>query len=470
MMWRRGVLRDPEGSETSGSAGIPEKGPGGEKPPGAGEIPDGKDGAAPGAKAEGAGPGKTERTQEEREGDLFNLRRKLNENPSAELDEAELGLLDDFEAGKLEPKKRKVEGAVPGDEGGGDKAKGEGAAPQTDAEILAAALAEVGAKDLKELPTKVKELKKGLSGKTAQDVARLTEELAVHTRAADNLKLLPLALEDVAAGKPGAREWVEKTFGFKVPGGAKPAGEPGSRASEPAAGADGEIQFKEIPEGAFFTPEAGKEVNALLKSQVEALNAQARKIKELESSTAAGSAWQRGQVEAARRREANGTVSLELSALVAEPEFAELKPSSGNLLELLKDYWEGSDKDPVDPRIEPLVEVFSLAKEMGMRDYKKALRVAARSFLSKGISAKLEAAERKGRESLTRHKPSTGMSELLGSQTGEKPISDDLAEKYASGAIDAPEEWFTDGELDEKKIPGAVQRARLRLQASGRSS
>jgi hypothetical protein len=295
---------------------------------------------------------------------------------------------------------------------------------------LGSILEKIGAKTLDEAPAKLEsllKLKDELNGKQGEhDRSRRQLETTVDTLK-KNFERQQLFIEDYIQGKTEALEYAKAKFGDKF----KP--------QAPAAKPD----TKEFDN--FLDPDLAR----WAKAQVDSVKAEyAKEFESLKKETEVYR--QRHNQELAREN-----VIAEMTSLAEK--IPELKPQGGSIRQLMKEYFQGYDGDPVDPRLKPIFAVVELMKETrpdGSLRYPD-LETAYKVWAFNKLPGKIAEAQREGRKQLAGHSPTVGLSDQQGRNQGNyKQYTDADFELMAQGKMNIPEDW-TDkhGTLQMNKIP-----------------
>lgn len=402
-----------------------------------------------------AGPEKVINTPENQEKLRLILRRE-KEDPNVKFSDAELDLLDQHYAGKIQPAKRTKaavshvkeetdtpaddkpaeEEAPPSEEEDGEEApetdedeeeEAPGDEPDADA---AALMKEVGAKSLKEAVAKVKELRSKLGGKDAQAVAQLQRQVA-------NEKAL---WEDVAKGVPAALAHAEKVYGIKIASGPAPASTSAAPASTGAAsGGPPSSGRTYIDENLFIDPESAKIANEAFRArdaELDGLKSQLKEVLDERDRNRKDTAMTQAKMAVVDEMV---TVAQRMDALKAIP----------NLREAIAAWY---DKGTPDARLEVFNELFQIAEKEGCS-------LIAAATIKRGLDADrlVAEAEERGRKAAYGHKPNPSLS---GSQGGRNeqgnytPITQAQIEAMAEDHTLMPKDWFDDKDNPvQSKIP-----------------
>lgn len=294
-----------------------------------------------------------------------------------------------------------------------------------DAEAI---LKEVGAKNLKEAISKIKDLRKALSGKDAQAVATLSKENERYKSMVSNETKL---YEDIRKGVPEAIAHFEKSYGLKLAGNDQPRQVSNAQAKA------------YIDESKFIDPESAQLVNSAFSSQsaeIESLKAQMQEILS----------------EKTRYMHETASKQAELSVLdemVKVAQKVDALKGVPNLRDAVTDFYKGKQ----DSRFDVLSELFQIADEN-----KVSLELAYQ--LKRGMDADrlvLEA-ENKGRKSAFEHKPNPSLSGLQGGngETSYKPLSEEQIDSMAEDHRLMPADWF---DKEEQPIQNKIPKKAWRL-------
>lgn len=279
----------------------------------------------------------------------------------------------------------------------------------------------IGAKSVAEIPDKVRglveQLKKaeGMGGKLEQANKRLSN--------------LDAFVRDFIAQKPDALEFAEKHFGFK-PAAAAPAGRPGAKPAP--LGPNGK------PKPVFLDDDMAAYV-AELEGKVTAFEGRFAKLESVH----------RKSEEISAAAEAQNGVVNEMSTLVEK--YPELRPATGSVRELMKEYFADPKGDKVDPRLANLVAVLKIAA----RDELPSLQHAYAVWKLETHPQTVIEAERRGRQSLANTTPSRGLSDRQGSQGGQyQAYTDEDFAAMQSGTMEVPADWLDgEGNLVPSRMP-----------------
>lgn len=302
------------------------------------------------------------------------------------------------------------------------------------------ALKEVGAKTPEELAAKIKDLKKFIGSRDAQAYKALEQNHQELSKKAQNHQQW---IVDLQAGRPEAIQYLQTVMG--------------PNANKLPQVQDGE-QFFDPDE--FISPEAGQKANQVigtLKQQVEALQKQ---LTDVSSTSKEASEYYRKQSYDAQLSAELSNINQGLATIASRPEFREyFAPKSGTVQDLLNDYWKSKDGDPVDPRIQPIVEVFEKSKQLGIQNPTEAFEAAARILAFEKMNNRILGAEQRGVQRVQNAKRSI-IPAATGAKTAETNYSESDVQAMAKGKMRIPEKWFgADGDLDLNKIPAGLRHA-----------
>jgi hypothetical protein len=306
------------------------------------------------------------------------------------------------------------------------------------------ALKEVGAKTPEELATKIKELKKFIGSRDAQAFKQLEAQHQELNKKADNHQKW---IADLRAGRPEALEYLQKiTNGQTLP-------------QQPQS--DSEAVFDEDE---FISPEAGRKANQFIGSLKQQIQALQSKLDDVSTTSQEASKYYQKQSHEAQVNSARSEIKTELSAIALKPEYREfLLPKSGAIPELLDQYWKGDESQPVDPRIQPIVEIFDIAKSdyphlLNEGKYNEAFAKAAKVIAFEKMQNKLLGAEQRGRQSIQTAKRSIVPSASGTKQESVYTTAD--VQAMVKGSKKIPDSWIDSyGNLDENKIPQSLRTA-----------
>lgn len=302
---------------------------------------------------------------------------------------------------------------------------------------LAEALKEVGAQSAEELLPKIKELKKFIGSRDAQAFAQLDKQYKeTLTREKNNIAWL----EDLQKGEPGAIEYLKKFL------------PPTAATQLPQLSPDQYL----IDEDEFISPDAGRKVNGIVKGLQDTIQTLKSELDGVKQSTSEATEHYRNQAKTAQIESTRKEIATGLAAIASDPEFKSyLAPTSGNVFDLLREYWQGNDGDPVDPRIEPLISVLEEAKQIGGNDLNAALKKAAKLASFDRVKNGILTAEQRGRQSLA--KPSLTPASLA-PKTTNGTYSESDVHQMLKGQKRIPDSWMDgDGDLDIGKIPANLR-------------
>lgn len=340
---------------------------------------------------------------------LAEINKMVADKPDEKLSDADLEIFMEGQDGKLKPKeteaveKSKVE------------TKEKAVAPAEDA--VAKALKEVGAKTVEELPAKIQELRKALSGKDAQAVAQVTKE---RDTARTDLQAANKLISDLQAGKPEALKFLTEKLGIKLPDGKPQPAQP-------------------------FTKEDDDLVGGALSRAFEQTQALRSRLEQIEAKAQEGE--QTRQQEQVQSKAKSQVVDEALAVAHLIPELKALP----NLRNRIIDFQAGKD----DPELSTLSEVFDYvvnahAEKGLMLDPETAFYV----MRGKNMDAALAAAEEKGRKEAYNHKPNKSMSNVSTEEQSQQTYTDEQVKSWDHDASKIPNEFFDkDMNLDKKKIP-----------------
>ncbi len=225
------------------------------------------------------------------------------------------------------------------------------------------ALKEVGAKSEAELVTKIKDLKKFISGRDSQAYAYLEKQHKELVQKAENHQKW---LIDLSMGKADAIDYFQTLTGNSL-------------------NAKNDLEDIFDPDE-FISTDAGLKANKFAKSIIEQNKKLVEQIEELRGMTRDSSEFYKQQAEKAQIENARAqiesdrsSIKSELASIAEMPEFRDiLKPTSGTIYQLLDEYWRGNDGDPIDPRIAPIIDVIDNAKQLSGLELKEALLKGAK--------------------------------------------------------------------------------------------
>jgi hypothetical protein len=132
--------------------------------------------------------------------------------------------------------------------------------------------------------------------------------------------------------------------------------------------------------------------------------------------------------------------------------FEDIRPKNISMRQLWNEYLQGDKGSPVDPRIVPFLEISKVMRDEGLKSAETAYKLW--SFERQG--KKVLEAEQRGRQSVVGHKPSVGLSDHQGRDSG--PYTQYTVKDYdamAKGKMEIPNEWLDPetGNIQLAKIP-----------------
>jgi len=284
------------------------------------------------------------------------------------------------------------------------------------------AMKEVGAKTPEELPGKIKELRKQLSGKDAQAVATLTKQI----------KAEQALMEDVRKGVPEALDHLKKVYGLElVAAGTRP-----QQAQQQA-----QTQTEALP----FTPEDDALVGGALSRMYNLLQQSQKTVGGLQETFQ--QQQERVQKEAATTRAQADTIDEIWTVSQGIPGVKDIP----NLRSLVNDWVKSGNEDP---RLAPLSELFEIATKEGV-----SLTVAAKLKKAEDAERLIAEAETRGREAAYKHKPNPSLSGITGGKGETTTYTEEQYQEMAQDHRKIPEDWFDDNDnLIESKIPRKARR------------
>lgn len=392
---------------------------------------------------------------------LRTLLKREKDDPNVKFTDAELDILDEHYAGKIQPakapkKSKPVAPKAEGEEGGEGEAEGseaeekpaeeseEGEAkdeaddeegdnePEPDADAKAL-MKEVGAKSLKDALAKVKQLRALTGTRTAQTVAKLERQI-------QSEKSL---MEDVAKGVPGAIEHFQRAYpNIKLA--TKQETDNGSRngrrdgTGDRQQRAQGRGQRSYIPEEAFIDPESAKLANEALRARDLELDELKSRIKDFDDER------ERNRKETALTQAQNHVIDEMVQVAQGIPTLKAV----GNLREAIAAWYQGKP----DSRMESFNELFDIAQSEGC-----SLKAAALIKRGRDSERLIAEAEANGRKSAYGHKPNPSLSGQQGGK-GEKTtyqnLTDEQVDAMAENHALMPQDWFDDKDNPvQSKIP-----------------
>ena len=309
----------------------------------------------------------------------------------------------------------------PGDD---EPAQGEEGGKATVTPELEAAMAEVGAKSVEELPVKVKALRAALS-QQGQQVAQA--------------KQVSQLLTDLAEGKPEAIAHFEKVSGRKFPVGVQVAQV--QQAQAPTV--DSSLLIPQEVIDSSLEPEVLKAINANIARVLQAQEAKlAPYIKQAEAAT------QAAEMERSRSRVTDDLVEV-------AGKYSDVYGAAGSSVrELVSQYVQTGN---VDPRIQPLIETAQYMIQHQLPSLDAAHKILHFDKVRSSAVEREIAARRETVAKVTGAKPTVG---LGGKATvGGEFTSADM-DAIKAGRIEAPAEWFTaEGIPIPSKMPLVARKA-----------
>ncbi len=300
--------------------------------------------------------------------------------------------------------------------------------PQADkatAEPLQNALKLVGAKDLTELPEKIKGLQQAMTstgGKLGEQVKQLQKQLEAETQGFKSL------LADAMAGVPAAIEYAKKELGIDL------------SARAPAQQAEPADEYGDIPDDV-----ADVGTYRLLMQEIKGLKGQLSQYEQATKSITDRSA----------QEQAHASWVETIGSLVAKN--PDLSPKGADLGTLLREYWTGTDDAPVDPRIQPIIDVITFAHEQGIPNLEHARTVMTAGAWQKQREAELLEAEKRGMAKLTAHPPTVGLSGQRAQGTTDthySPVSEADLKAMTDGERPIPASWKNEqGQFVRSRVP-----------------
>ena len=208
----------------------------------------------------------------------------------------------------------------------------------------------------------------------------------------------------------------------------------------------------------FLNPEVGHKVNNVIDNLMKEVATLKNQLNDTALTSKEASEYYRAQSHEAQRNATRNEIKSELANLAAEPMFKEyFQPKSGTVQNLLEDYWKGNEGDPIDPRVEPILEIFNLAKTFKMDDYKAAFKLAAKQIAFEKMQNKLLTAEQKGIQKVQQAKRSITPAST-GSKSAETNYSIEDVKSMASGKQRIPDSWMDRfGDIDINKVPAGLR-------------
>lgn len=275
---------------------------------------------------------------------------------------------------------------------------------------LSEALALVGAKSPDELADKIKGLQKAMTssgGKLGDENKRLKEGMA-------NLEA---SLKAMLSGDQTAMDRMRQAYGI------------------PPAPKEEVIPDEVADTGTY----------RLLKKDFQEISEQVRALRE----------------EAARAKEAAEMEKVHLQAVSEltdlSRKYPELAPKTKDLGVLLREFWSGSDEDPVDEELQPIIDLIRFARENGIANLEHAHIVKERDKWEAKRLAELKEAEQRALQKLTQHPPTVGLAATRATGTTDStysPVSEEEIRMMLAGEMDIPSEWKDEsGRFVRSRVP-----------------
>lgn len=329
----------------------------------------------------------------------------------------------------MKGEKKQADKATQADAPASDAKAEPGVEPQADqatAQPLEAALKLVGAKDASELPEKIKGLQQAMTasgGKLGEQVKSLQSRLTAETQ---GFKAL---LADVVAGVPEALDYAQKQLGLDL----------SSKRQAPAAAAPVD-EFGDIPDDV-----ADVGTYRLLMQEIKGLKGQ---LSQYEQAT-------KSITDRAAQEQAHASWVETIGGLVAKN--PDLQPKGADLGALLREYWTAPDDAPVDPRIQPVIDVITFAHERGISNLEDAHTVLTATKWQKQREAEILEAEKRGMAKLTAHPPTVGLAGQRAQGTTDthySPVSEADLKAMADGERPIPVSWKNEqGQFVRSRVP-----------------
>lgn len=294
---------------------------------------------------------------------------------------------------------------------------------------LSKILEKLGAKTLDEAPEKLENLFKlkddlnGKQGKLDHDRRQMQT----------NFEKQQAFLEDLMQGKPEAYAYGKAKFGdkWKLP--------------EPQTA---RVETKK-PDSKEFDNFLDPDLARWAKAQVDAV--ERKYADQFEAIKKETEVYRKRASEDAGREAIIGDLS-QLAEKVPD-----LRPQGASVRQLMKEYFQGHDGDPIDQRLKPLFNVVELMKETradGSLKYPD-LETAYKVWSFDKLPGKIAEAQREGRKQLAGHSPTVGLSDQQGRNSGNfKQYTDADFQLMAQGKMPVPEEWSDkNGTFIPSKLP-----------------
>lgn len=299
---------------------------------------------------------------------------------------------------------------------------------------LAPILEKLGAKSVEELPERVEgliKLRDELNGRAGKwDAEKRTMETRL-TQTQENYAKQQAFIKDYLAGDPAAIAYAKAKGLVASP--SQPA-----RTQEPAQ------DFNK-----YLDPDLAKWAQSEITGLKSKFEQELQTIK------------QQNQVLQQKHHEelAREQVVAEMTSLAEK--FQELRPQSGSIRELFQEFYKGYDGDPIDPRLQPMLDVIELMKETlpdGRRKYPD-LETAYAVHAFKKMPERLVKAQREGRQALAGHKPTVGLSDQQGRTSGNfKQYTEADYEAMTRNPDLIPADWMDkQGNLQFQRIPKGLR-------------
>jgi hypothetical protein len=326
-------------------------------------------------------------------------------DPDKKLNDEDLSIYMEGQEGKLKPK---VEESI-------EKPKVE--APKEN-DPIQKAMKDLGAKTPEELSDKIAGLRKELSGKTSQDVARLSKEVEGFKSREAAFTGATKFIEDLKAGKPGAFEYLQKELGVQLP----------------------KAQDDKKP----FTDEADLLTDGALSRQWEENKALREKMEGLER--VFGEGQKAKEAEALQQRSAAQIVEEALTVAALMPDFKDLPNLRGRIVA----FQQGAD----DPGLAPLSEVFDYVIGASKKGLSLDPETAFYAIKGKNMAAEIAAAEERGRKQAYNHKKNPSLSSIAAEDTQTKEYTAQDMANWEKDFNTIPKEFFDKNmDLDVNRIP-----------------
>ncbi len=360
-------------------------------------------------------PEAPEGVQVDRGARLAEITELIAKKPETKLNDADLAIYEEGQTGKLKPAEKKEEVKVEKPEIKAD-------------DPIQKAMKDLGAKTPDEIPSKISELRKALSGKDAQAVAALTKEIEGYKAKEQAFTGTTRFIEDLKAGKPGALEYLQKELGVKLPS--------TTQSDKP------------------FTEEDDILVGGALSRQWQREQDLLKKFEGLESKLTEGE--KRTQQQQTEARAKSQIVDEILSVAELIPQLKSLP----NLRNRIIDFQAGKEDQDLQTIADLSDMVISANKDKGLV---LDLETAFYAHKGRNMAAEIAAAEERGRKEAYNHKPNKSLSSVANEETQPETFTNSQYEAMGlpygnPNRIEIPDKWYTKGDLDPSKMPAEARK------------